>query len=472
MTNLPRAANRSWWLEEALALPEFAGEQRPPLSGDTTADVVILGGGYTGLWSAYFLKERDPSIDIVLLEQDICGGGPSGRNGGFLNAFWYELAQLARLYGDDGALTLARIAARSIREIGEWCERHDVDAWYAYTGDLGVSTGAAFDGAWRENARTASRLGLGDLYVELSPHEVAERCGSPLFRGGVFQPDSAGVQPARLARGLRRVLLERGVRIYEHTPVRRFCQGSPVVAETPGGTVRAGGAILGVNAWGLHWKAFRRLIMVRGTFMVMTAPAPEKLEEIGWSGGEGLYDFRTGLHYVRRTPDGRIAFGGAGMGTATRHEIGPKFRYEEAPVRRLIEDLHGWFPSFRDVPIEAAWGGPIDVSSRHLPFFGAMRGGNVHYALGFTGNGVGPCHLAGRILSGLSLDIEDEYTTLPIVDDEPKRFPPEPLLSTGAAVVTAAMLYKDDVDERGGRAGVLIDRLAHLPRTLGYEIGP
>jgi glycine/D-amino acid oxidase-like deaminating enzyme len=457
-------------MEEALA--RDPGEPCPPLAADDDADVVILGGGYTGLWTAFFLKERDPGIDVVVLERDICGGGPSGRNGGFVNGLWDELPTLAELHGDEAALAICRAADRSIGEIGEWCDAHGVDAWYSRAGDLGISTSPAQDGAWRENAETARKLGADQEYVELAPDEVAARFRSPVARGGVFMPGAAHVQPARLARGLRRVLLERGVRIFEGTPVLRFRGGSHAEAETPRGRMRAGTAVVGLGANAAALPRFRRAILPRASSIVLTAPAPERLHEIGWTGGEGVYDYRSTLHYLRTTPDGRVAFGGAGARTGLGTGLGPRMDFDEAAAIRLVRDLHRWFPSFRDVPVECAWGGPIDVTGLHLPFLGTLPSGNLHYALGFTGGGVGPCHLAGRILSGLALGADDEFTQLPIVGAEPKPFPPEPLRSPGALLVTRAILRKDDAEDEYRRPNRIVDLLARLPRRLGYNLGP
>lgn len=453
-----------------MAHPELAGDPRPRLDRDATADVVVVGGGYTGMWSAFFLTERRPDLDVVLLDRDVCGGGPSGRNGGFLNAFYDEAGLLESRFGDEGRRTV-EVAARSIGEIGAWCERHDVDAWYAPTGHLAISTSPGQDRVVEETLDHARRLGLDEIYRELDPSEVRARFDSPVARRGIDVVHAALVQPARLARGLRRVLLERRVRIFEDTTVSRLRNGSPVIAETPGGDVRAGAAIVGVNAWATAWREFRRRIMIRGTYIVITAPAPDLLERMRWTGGEGVYDFRTALHYLRLTPDGRIAFGGAGLAVAPKR-VTARYDYDERSVRDLVRDFRRWFPGLRDVPVEAAWGGPVDVSAWHLPFFGTMPGGTTHYGLGFTGNGVGPCHLGGKILSGLALGIEDETTTLPIARAEPRRFPPEPLFTLGERLVTRAILRKDALEDRGSRPDPVTNALAHLPRRLGYNLGP
>ncbi len=463
-------ADRAWWITEALE--HDPGEPCPALSTDTAADVVILGGGYTGMWTAYFLKERDPGLDVVLLEQDICGGGPSGRNGGFVNGWWSGIGEMARLFGDADAIELCLAASRSVAEIGRFCELHGIDAWFTYGGELAVASNPFQEGTWRRTLEEAERLGVGDEVVELSAEEARKRVDSPVLLGGLFLPDAATVQPARLARGLRRVLLERGVRVFERTPVRRFAAGPPAVAETPGGSVRAGQAVVAVGSWGIHWKRFRRFLAVRGSYIVLTEPAPGRLEEMNWTGGECLRDLRPSLHYVRTTSDGRIAFGCAGMQPGFARRIGPRFSHDERFLGKAVKDLHRMFPTFRDVRIEAGWGGPIDVAGLSLPFFGSSRSGNVHHGLGFTGNGVGPCHLGGQILASLAMHAEDGFSRLAVVTHEPLRFPPEPLRSPGMLVVNEAIRRKDDVEDEGRRASPLVTFAAKIPRRLGYNLGP
>ncbi len=469
---IPPDAGRSWWLRDALAEETSRGEDRPtpPLEGDTSADVVILGGGYTGMWTAYHLKRMDPGVDVVILEQDICGGGPSGRNGGFCNSYWSSVDELAEAFGDRDALALCEAGERSVEAIGSFCDEHGVDAWYRNEGDLAAASSEAQVGAWAGAVMTADRMGIEKDFHVLTREEIRAKVDSPTFRGGVFTDHGATVQPARLARGLRRVLLEQGVRIYERTPVSRFGAGSPSVAETPGGSVKAGTAVVALNAWAAHWKRFRRAITVRGSYIVLTAPAPEKLEALGWTSGVPLWDYRAAIHYLRTTPDGRIAFGIGGMQPNLARRIGPRFAYDETALRVAARDLHRMFPTFADVPIEAGWGGPIDVSGSHLPFFGTM--GTVHYGLGFTGNGVAPCHLGGTILAHRVLGTYDEVLDLPVVDREPASFPPEPIRSPGVLLANTAIRRKDEAEDRGEEPNPLVDFVAKLPRRLGYNLGP
>ncbi|MEX2274459.1 MAG: FAD-binding oxidoreductase [Actinomycetota bacterium] len=468
--DLPPDQGRSWWLREALAADP--GEPCPPLTGDHEADVVIVGGGYTGLWTAWNLLERDPGLDIVLLEQDICGGGPSGRNGGFTNGWWTNLGELVELFGDERAIALCEAGDDSTIEIGSWCEANGVDAWYGRSGDLGVATSPAQEGRGDQAVEIARHYGKADKVVALTQAQVRERIDAPALGAGLLNAVAATVQPARLARGLRRVLLDKGLRIYEDSPVRRFSAGPPSFVETPGGRVRADTAVLAVNAWAGHWRRFHHRVTVRGSYIVLTEPAPEHLETLGWTGGEGLWNFRAAVNYVRTTADGRIAFGAGGMQPDVARRIGPRFSYDEGFVARTAQQFRRMFPSLADVQLEAAWGGPIDVTGSHLPTFGTLAGTRTHYGFGYTGNGVAPSHLGGKILASLALGEDDRWAQLPLVGHLPRRFPPEPIRSVGMFVANQAILRKDDAEDLGRGSNPLVRFVARLPRRLGYHLGP
>ena len=183
-------------------------------------------------------------------------------------------------------------------------------------------------------------------------------------------------------------------------------------------------------------------------------------------------DHRVALHYLRTTPDGRIAFGAAGATAGAGVGLGPRLRYDEAAMVNLVDDFHRWFPSFEGIRLERGWGGPMDVTTSHQPFFGTLPGGALHVGAGYTGGGVGPCHLGGRILSRLVRDVEDEVTALPLVHREPGRFPPEPFRSLGATVVQGAIVRRDRAHDRDEVPDPFTDLVAHLPRRMGYELGP
>lgn len=463
---LTPGAQRSWWLREALAAE--AGAPCPPPARDLNADVVIIGGGFTGLWTAFHLKRGHPDLGVVILEQDICGGGPSGRNGGFASGWWDELDGLVKLYGIDAAVTACREVSKSIDALGEFCADHGVDAWFRKSGYVFAATGPRHEAIVEEMAHAAAEAGVPEEMVHLTREEVKTRCDSPAFRTGAFMRDGASVQPAILARGLRRVVLGMGVAIHEGTKVLRLDPGP--VAVTERGMVRAKHAVLAVNAWGVDWPALSGRVAAWSSYIVLTAPAPDKLKEIGWTGGELITDLRQSLRYFRTTRDGRIAFGGGGGRAAAK--IGPSFTHSLRAVEEAAEGFRRFFPTWEDVPIEDGWGGPIDVGPTHLPAFGTVEPGNVHYAVGYTGNGVAPSHLAGRVLADLATGEDSDVVRLPMVNPKTRMFPPEPLRSLGAFAVRRAIIAFDNAEERGARPNPLASAVARLPRRLGYLLGP
>jgi glycine/D-amino acid oxidase-like deaminating enzyme len=470
LTGLARTpgAQRSWWLREALA--QETGGDTPPLVGNVDADVAIVGGGFTGLWTAYFLTEAKPDLGVVVLEQDICGGGPSGRNGGFASGWWDELDGLVTLYGPEAAVKACRAISKSITAIGEFCESNGVDAWFKKAGYMYAMTASAHAAVCEAMVGLAREVGAPDELRELTQAEVRERCASPAFRAGAFMRDGASVQPGFLVRGLRRVVMERGVRVYEGTTVTDLKAGPPAVLATQSGSVRAKSVVLALNAWATGWPQLSRRLVAWSSYIVLTAPAPERLAEIGWAGGELISDFRTSLRYFRTTRDGRIAFGGGG-GRA-RRTIDEAFTHDSRAVAQAAEGFRLMFPTFADVPIEDGWGGPIDVSPTHLPVFGTLEPGNVFYAVGYTGNGVAPSHLAGQVLADLAAKRDTDTVRLPMVNPKPRLFPPQPFRSWGATVVRQAMIAKETAEEQGRKPGLLVSELARMPRRMGYLLGP
>ncbi len=445
------------------------GPDCPALASDITADVVIVGGGFTGLWTAYFLTEIKPDLRIVVLEQDICGGGPSGRNGGFASGWWDELDGLVALYGAEAAVKSCRAISESINSIGQFCWTNGIGAWFKKSGYMYAITADAHEKLCEEMVALARQVGAPDELCELTAAEVRARCESPAFRGGAYMRDAASVQPGMLVRGLRRVILDRGVKIYEGTAATGVEAGPPAVVSTPHGSVRAKSAVLALNAWATGWPQLQRRLVAWSSYIVLTAPAPEKLAAIGWTGGEVISDFRTSLRYFRTTRDGRIAFGGGG-GRA-RPAIDDAFTHDARAVTEAAQGFRLMFPSFADVALEDAWGGPIDVSPTPLPVFGTLEPGNLFYALGYTGNGVAPTHLAGQVLADLVTGRDTDTARLPMVNPAPRLFPPQPFRSWGAAVVRRAMIAKETAEEQGRRPNPLVNQLARMPRRMGYLLG-
>jgi len=458
-----------YWLEEA-GTPSPAA----PLEGGRDADVVVIGGGFTGLWAAWHVKELEPGARVVLLEADAhCGRGPSGRNGGFCNVMWFSLPNMRRRWGDEGALAVAGAAERSLTGIGAFCEDEGVDAWFRRGGYLQVSTAPAQDGVWGDALAVCRELGAGDAVQPLAPAEVAGRCASPAFRAGAYYPGAATVQPALLALGLRRRLIERGVELFESTPVRALRDAPDgVEARTPGGTVRARAAVLAIGGAGKARRApLRNRLTITSSHIVLTEPVSELLAEIGWTGGECITDCRTMLHYFRTTPDGRIVFGLGGGQISMGGRLRGRVEVDPAVVALATERLHAYFPGTEGRRLTHAWGGPIDVSPTHLPVVMPLPGGRAFAAAGYTGNGVGPSHMVARTLASLALDRRDEYARLPIVDPSPQRVPPEPLHWLGGTMIRTAIMSKENAESLGRRPNPLSSVVAKVPDLIGFHIG-
>ncbi len=450
--------HRSFWLQQTMGDAPDA----EPLRGEARADIAILGGGYVGLWTAIRIKEQSPGADVVVLEQDICGGGASGRNGGFVLSWWPKLSSLARQFGDATAVGIARGSERAIADLGDFCERHAPGADFRRGGWLWTATCPAHLGAWDSVLAVCERAG-SDAFVRLSPEEAARRAGSPQHLGGVFDRSAAIVHPARLARGLRRAALAIGVRIHEHTRVRGFDRGRPVVLRTDSTTLSADTLVIATNAWAASLRELRNAVVVVSSDMIATAPIPERLREIGWHRDLSITDSQTMVDYYRITADDRVAFGKGGWTLALGGRIGAKFDQHPGRTTEVTADFHRNYPSLRDVPITHAWSGPIDRPPDGLPLIGRLGGcDNIFYGIGWSGNGVGPSVVGGRILASLALRQKDEWSLHPLVERRVARFPPEPIRFIGGHFVRWAVAAKEGAELRGQKPGAVAKLLSRL----------
>jgi glycine/D-amino acid oxidase-like deaminating enzyme len=451
-----------WWLEEALTAESDAADP-VPLMGDTKVDVAIVGGGYTGLWTALALREREPSLSVCVLEAEIVGFGPSGRNGGFCHGWWSSLSRLRELFGDAGALEVCRAGDRIIPGV----QALGADVWLRQSGMLKVSAAPAQDAGVERAAGAAAELGLPEQAVLLSAEEVAERCRSPVFRHGVWYPNDATIQPARLVRALRAAVLDAGVALHERTPVVRIEDGGGLV--TTHGRVRAEEIVLATNAALVERPELARRLTPFSSYVVLTEPVPELLAAIGWTGGEAIIDGRTFLHYFRTTPDGRVLMGSGSGGLGTT--IDRRFFEDPAPARRAERGLRRLLPGLASARITHSWGGPIDVSADHIPFFVTLPGTRLHAGAGYSGNGAGPSWVGGQILASLALRRQDEWTALPLANRLPKALPPDPLRTLGGRLVRASILACEEAAERSAKAPLAARAVAELPHLFGLKVG-
>jgi len=373
--------------------------------------------------------------------------------------------------GEERALELARAGERIIPGIRAWAEGRGEEVWLREAGMLEVSAAPAQDGGVEKAVAAAARVGRGDQAVALAPGEVAQRVSSPVFRGGVFYPECATVHPGLLVRALRRAALDAGLTLHEETPVTAVRAGSPNEVETPGGILRAADVVLATNAALTGWSPAARNMTNFGSYVVLTEPAPEALAEIGWTGGEAIVDGRMFLHYFRTTDDGRVLMGSGSGPIGFGGRIDDRFSRDAPTAARAEAGLRRLLPGLDGVRVERAWGGPIDVSADHLPFFRTQPGTRIHYGAGYSGHGVGPSWLGGQILASLVLGADDEWTRLPLAARDVPRLPPEPFRRVGGGLVRWAIMACEAAEEEGRRPPLAARAGAALPRLLGMELG-
>lgn len=440
---------RSLWLDEALAAEREPGTTA--LEGTTRAEVCIVGGGYAGLWTALKIKAAEPAIDVVILERDLCGSGASGRNAGYLMSWWSKYLSLEKLCGTTEALRIAQASDAAVDEIVSFCRTHAIDADFRPDGWLWAATNEAQHGLWRETMEAIARHARVPL-VEWTGEQARARCGASDLVSGAFEAHVTRVQPALLARGLRRVALALGVRIFEQSPLTTLDHGTTVTLNTPRGKVLASRVVITMNAWALRWPEIRRSVVAVSGDIIATPPMPERLARLGWRDGLVVSDGRALIQYYRTTRDGRLLYGKGGMsgGFSFGGRVGPEVEGRSALVAALEHEMHRSFPALHDVRAATSWRGPVDRSMSGLPHFWRLGGhANVHYGVGFSGNGIGPCFLAGDILSALALERRTAWSDCPLVRAPARDFPPEPLRYVGSHVLRRALLAKDRADDAG-----------------------
>lgn len=456
------------WLEQALAA-EQPTTAPPPLEGAIEADVCIVGGGYTGLWTALRVREQEPAANVVLLEAEICGGAASGRNGGFALSWWPKAETLIERVGPERALRLGLAAETAIDELESFCAAEGIDAEVRRGGWLWTATSQAQARAWSGAVRTCESLGVTP-FEELSAAEVTARLGSPAHIGAVYERRAATVHPALLARGLRAVAQRRGVRIHEHSAMTKVDRRRGIV-HTAHGQVRSRSVVLATNAWLAQVPELARAVLPLSSDVVATEPIPELLEQIGWTGGEAVSDSHLMVDYYRTTRDGRIVFGRGGGGLAFRGRFGAAWDHHQGRARQTASALRLLVPAAREAKITHAWGGAVDRSHDGLPFFGRLPGAvPTVYGVGLSGNGVAPSLLAGRILASLALERRDEWSECGLADGIPSRFPAEPIRFVGGLLVREAVRRKEEREDQGLPVNGVVRRLAGFAPSGYFKV--
>ena len=437
----------SLWMDQM----EGSLSPRAPLGQDIETDVAIVGAGYTGLWTAYYLLSADPTLRVVLLEKEIAGFGASGRNGGWCSAlFAAPAAKIAKTYGREAAVSMQRAMFETVDEVGRVVVNEGIDAAFHKGGTLTLVTSPTQLERVQALIENDRAWGFGEEHFRwLTPAELSLRMNVRGGLGARFTPHCARIHPARLVRGLADVVCGMGATIYERTPVTEMRAGE-VLSE--GGRVRAEVVVRATEGYTSHLKGMRRAMLPLYSLMIATEPLSQEVwEEIGWQGYETIHDGRHLLIYAQRTADDRIAIGGRGAPYHFGSDISDANDRNERVFASLEEVLHDLFPSTRRAEITHRWGGCLGVPRDWFSSVGYDRTSGMAWAGGYVGDGVATSNLAGRTLSHLIRGEASDLTRLPWVDHRSPRWEPEPLRWLGVNLGLKAMAHADRVEQRTGR---------------------
>ncbi|UNS99109.1 FAD-binding oxidoreductase [Streptomyces tubbatahanensis] len=430
-----------YWHETEPVVPE------PPLRENVDCDIAVVGGGYTGLWAAHFLKEAEPALDIRVVEAEFAGHGASGRADGFVTpTIGKDIQALVKEFGTRRALEASQAVGRSVLEIGRFTRRNKIDAEYEANDYLMVATTQAQLRRLRADRDLATRIAGRDQPPVLSPADAQEVIGSPAVLGAM-RTGGALVNPFKLARGVARVVKERGVVVHENTPVVRVRPGVRPQVVTPGGTITADKVIVAANARQFTFQQFRNKTVPLWSYAMVSEPlTTEQLGRIAWAGREGMVEAKTFLTCARFTADNRLLWAGGPAFYFWGRDLRRRRMNDQRAYRALAEEFGRFFPMWRDLKFTYTYGGVMDITRDYAPHFGALPGGNIFYGYGFNGNGIAATHTGGKVLRDLVLGKDSEFSRLLYVDDAQRSardFPPEPLLYVGARATTRLMEWKE-----------------------------
>ncbi len=456
----------SWPLNEALRAEGFP--ETTPLQGKISCDLCIVGGGYTGLWTAILLKQSRPELQIALIEQEVCGYGASGSNGGCVLTLATKFLSLEKHYGTEEALRLVKASEKAVNDMATFCQLHQIDCELRLDGACYIATNSAQVGVMTPVLEQLEKLGISS-WSELGLAEAGMFSGTRMIEQAHFSNKGGSVHPAKLVYGLRRVALELGVDIYEKTPLTGLLETDPPLVITPQGSIQAKKVVLAVNAWMAScFKQFSRTMAVVSSDMCVTEPCPQLLQTIGLNHGATICDSRIFVHYYHTTGDGRLLFGKGGntfsYGSRMIRDFFEASRYEE----QLRSAINRFLPELKEVKIDACWNGGSDRTVTGFPIFGKLNEHpNIFYGFGYSGNGVTQALLGGKILRSLVLGVDDEWSRCGFVGGPRGYFPPEPIRYIGAHMVRNAIRRKEKAEDARRKPAALDRYLATFAKTAG-----
>ena len=457
---------QSPWFVEALQKEDNLKINQLDLNLNT--DVCIIGGGFTGLWTALKIKEKNPNTNIILIEKDLCGSGASGRNGGCMIPQSTKFQGIKKIVGLEDAKKIVMATEAAVNNIKDYCIKNNIDAQIRDDGVLYGATNKFHKGAFESLIKDLNENQINS-WERLSKEKVQLLTGSKKFIDGYYSPIGGSLQPALLVRGLKKTAENKGIKIYEKSAALSYKGKKEIIIKTKKGSIKCNKLIIAMNAWTPSLLPFlSRSVILVSSDMIISEPIKNELQDLGLNNGLVILDSNLFTHYCRTTPDGKIILGKGGNTFSFGNKVIDSFDGPSTIEKFLKKSFKSFYPSLKNVKITKSWNGPSERTKTGFPFFGYHPNNqNISYAFGYSGNGILTCYVGGEILSSMALEEDNEWTKSNFCKGPLKMFPPEPFRWLGAMMIRNAVRRKEKNQEIEKNPFWIDKQLAKLAVSVG-----
>ena len=457
---------QSFWFSDAIAKEKNI--QINKLKENINADICIVGGGYTGLWTAIKIKEKKPTMNIVIIEKDLCGSGASGRNGGCMIPLSSKFPAMKKIVGTEDAVRMVKASEEALNKIKNFCELNNLDVQLRINGIVYSATNNKHRGGF-DNLINELKENNINSWERLSKEEIQKLTGSNRNIDGYFSPIGGSIQPALLVRGLKEIAEKKEVKIFEQSTMLSYEHNQKIIVHTTHGSVECKKLVLAINAWTPSFFSFlSRSVILVSSDMIISEPINNELEKLNLNNGLVVLDSNLFTHYYRSTTDGRIMFGKGGNTFSFNNKVISSFDGPSSIENFLKKSLIKFFPSLQNTKITQSWNGPSERTKTGFPFFGHHpKNKSIIYGFGYSGNGILPTFVGGEILSSMALDETNEWTNSNFCKGPIKLFPPEPFRWIGAMIIRNAVRRKENAEQQERNPSWIDKKLAKLATSIG-----
>jgi len=458
---------QSPWFVEALQSENKLNINK--LESNVTTNICVVGGGFTGLWTALKIKEKNSSIDVTIIEKDLCGSGASGRNGGCMIPQSTKFLAMKEIVGTEDAKKMVKATEDAVYNIQDYCLENNIDAKIRIDGVVYGATNKSHEGNF-ENLIKDLKKNKINSWERLSREKIQLLTGSKKIIDGYYSPVGGSLQPALLIRGLKKTAENKDIKIFEQSCVLSYKdKGDNIIIKTKNGSVTCRKLIFAINAWTPTFLPFlSRSVILVSSDMIISEPIKNKLEDLKLNNGLVILDSNLFTHYCRTTPDGRIMLGKGGNTFSFNNRVIASFDGPSKIENFLKKSLINFFPYLSNVKITKSWNGPSERTKTGFPFFGYHpKNSNISYGFGYSGNGVLTCYVGGEILSSMVLDEKNAWTESNFCKGPLKLFPPEPFRWLGAMIIRNAVRRKEKLQEQEKKSWWIDNQLAKLAVSVG-----